>query len=120
VAPFLFGATMDLKQYFKKVREIEASIKEPYVLVSSLETPDGGKAGVISEVTRAVAATIIAEGRAALTTEEEAIRYAEQQSAARQAAEKALLAKRVQVAIIAEPSQQNESLGNTKSSVPKK
>ena len=111
---------MDLKQYFRKVREIEAGIREPYVLISSLETPDGGKPGIVSEVSRAIAAKTIAEGRAALATEEEAKRYTETQIAAKQAAEKALLAKRLQLAIIAEPGQQGDPSGNVKNSIPKK
>ncbi len=111
---------MDLKQYFRKMREIEASIKEPYVLISSLETPDGGKPGVVCEVSRAIAAKIIAEGRAMLATEQQAKAYTEKQAAARQAAEKAALASRVQVAIITEPAQQSEPAGSDKNSSSKK
>ena len=94
---------MDLKQYFRKLREVEATINEPYPLVCSLETSDGGKPGIISEVPREVAAKMIVEGRAALATEAEKERYHEAQAAAKAAAEKAEMAKRVQVAILAEP-----------------
>lgn len=111
---------MDLKQYFRKMREIEASIKEPYVLVCSLETPDGGKAGLISEVSREMAARIIAEGRATLATEGEAKRYSEEQIAAKQAVARALLAKRLQVAIISEPGHQSDPSGSAKATVPRK
>lgn len=93
---------MDLKQYFKKLREVEASLIHPYLLVVSLETPDGGKPGLISEVSRHVAAKMIIEGRAILATEKEEKLYREQQAVAKKAAEKAELAKRVQVAIITE------------------
>jgi hypothetical protein len=93
---------MDLKQYFRKLREIEANIAEPYVLISSLETADGGRPGVVSEVSRAIAAKLIAEGRAVLAGEEEIRRFTEEQAAAKKAAEKAELAKRVHVAILAE------------------
>ena len=34
---------MDLKQYFRKIRQVEAGLIETFPLVVSLETPDGGK-----------------------------------------------------------------------------
>ena len=94
---------MDLKQYFRKMREIESTIAESYPLVVSLETPDGGKAGMVTEVSRLNAAKMIIEGRALLASEGEKEAYRNQQAAARKAAEKAELAKRVQVAIFADP-----------------
>lgn len=94
---------MDLKQYFRKLREIEASLSDAYVLVVSKETPDGGKAGLVSEVSREVAAKMIIEGRAVLATEKDEKTYREQQICAKKAAEKADLARRVQVAILTEP-----------------
>ena len=36
---------MDLKEFFKRIREIEATIPEVYTLVVSMTTSDGGKAG---------------------------------------------------------------------------
>lgn len=94
---------MDLKQYFRKMREIESTITEPYALVVSLDTPDGGKAGMVTEVSRLNAARMIIEGRALMASESEKEAYLSQQAAARKAAEKAELAKRVQVAILADP-----------------
>lgn len=91
---------MDLKLYFRKKREIEQSISEPFPVVISLETPDGGKAGILTEVSRANAALMIIEGRAVLANEAEKTAYFERQAALRNAAEKAELAKRVQVAIL--------------------
>ena len=101
------------------MREIEATITEPFVLVSSLETSDGGKSGILSEVSRGIAAKVIAEGRAVLASEVEIRRYADEQAAARKAAEKAELAKRLQVAILAEPAQSEEA-SQPKASTPKK
>ncbi len=91
---------MDLKQYFRKMREIESNISEPFPVVVSLETPDGGKAGMLTEVSRFNAAKMIIEGRALLANEREKAAYQEQQAALRSAAHKAELAKRVQVAIL--------------------
>ena len=93
---------MDLKQYFRKIRQVEASLTEKYPIIVSLETPDGGKPGMVSETTRETAARLIVEGRAVLASEEEKEMYRAQQLCARQAAEKAELARRVQVAIISD------------------
>ena len=93
---------MDLKQYFRKMREIEATIVDPYVMIVSLETPDGGKAGMVTEVSRLSAAKMIIEGRAILANENQKEAYMAQQEAARKAAEKAELSKRLQVAILAD------------------
>jgi hypothetical protein len=93
---------MDVKQYYRKIHEVEAGLTEPYPIVVSVETADGGKAGVVSEVSRAVAAKMIVEGCAVLASRAEKERYFEQQVAARKAAEKAELARRVRVAIISD------------------
>ena len=94
---------MEVKQYYRKVREIRDSFTEIFPLIVSLETPDGGKAGLVSEVSREIAAKMIVEGRAKLASDKEKAAYKEQQVAAKKAAEKAALAKRIQVAIIADP-----------------
>ena len=94
---------MDLKKYFRKIHEIEATIDEAQTLVSSLETSDGGKAGIISEVSRSVAAKMIVEGSAALASKAEREQYLEQQAAARSAVKQAELAKRLHVTIVSDP-----------------
>lgn len=91
---------MDLRQYFRKLREIEESLTESYPVVVSLETSDGGKAGALCEVPRSIAAKMILERRAALASVEQKELFLQQQETARKAAEKAELARRVQVAII--------------------
>lgn len=93
---------MDLKQYFRKVRQVEAGLNERFPLVVSLETPDGGKPGLVSEISREEAAKMIVEGRAVLASDEERELYRQQQAHAKQAAEKAEFGKRVQIAIISE------------------
>ena len=94
---------MDLKQYFRKIRQIEATLVDRFPLVVSLETPDGGRSGLISEIPRAEAAKMIVEQRAVLASEEEKELYRHQQACAKEAAEKTELAKRVQIAIVSEP-----------------
>jgi len=94
---------MDVKHYYRKIREIENSLSEPYVLVISLETADGGKAGVASEVTRSVAAKLIVEGRAVVANDTEKETYRTRQAQAQKIAHQNELSRRVQVAIIADP-----------------
>ena len=112
---------MDVRQYYRKLRDIEANISEAYPLVVSLETADGGRPGVVSEVSRYVAAKLILEGRAVVATEREKLAYLEQQATAKKASYKADLARRVQVAIIADSDvdaactgQKNGDLGSGK------
>jgi len=62
---------MDVRIFFQKVRQIEAAIIRPHAVVMSLDTPDGGKAGVMTEVSRLAAARLVAENKARLASEEE-------------------------------------------------
>lgn len=96
---------MDLRQYFRKIREIEANIADRDVFVTSLETADGGKAGVVTEVPREIAARMIAEGRAQLSTKTEKEQFLESQKTARLAAQRAELAQKLQVTILPEGDQ---------------
>ena len=59
---------MDLRAYYQKVRDMESKIPGPYALVESIATPDGGKAGMLTEVPRRVAAKMIVDGTAKLAT----------------------------------------------------
>ncbi len=91
---------MDVRQYYRKLREIESGITEQYVLVSSLETSDGGKPGIISEVSREQAARLIVEGRVTLASDGERKAYISKQAADKRAIEKADAARRLQVTIV--------------------
>jgi hypothetical protein len=62
---------MDLRGYYEKIRDMESKIVEMFTVIVSLETPDGGKAGTTTEVSRALAAKMIVEGLARLATAEE-------------------------------------------------
>jgi hypothetical protein len=84
------------------LEEIEATMTQPYQTVVSLETSDGGKPGLIAEVSRANAAKLVTEGRAVLATEEQKVEFAASQKSAREAVEQAEMARRVQVAILSE------------------
>ena len=91
---------MDLKIFYQKLRQIEASIAEAHVVVVSHETPDGGRAGVRTEVPRAVAAKMIAEGRARLAQADEAKEFHDQKAEAKRLADQSAAANRMHVTVV--------------------
>lgn len=91
---------MDLRSYYRKVRDAEATLTEEHVVMVSLETSEGGKAGVRTEMPRAIAAKLIAEVRARVATEQEAREFHEANRESREAHEESEAAKRVQVMMI--------------------
>jgi hypothetical protein len=62
---------MDLRQYYLAIQTIEETIKDNPVVVVSAATADGGRAGILSEVTSHTAARLIVEGKAVLATKEQ-------------------------------------------------
>jgi hypothetical protein len=93
---------MEITAFYKKVREIEATIERREALIVSLETADGGRAGVRSEAPRAVAAKLMAEGRARLATPEEEKEYRERAAEALREAEQAAITNRMQIAVLSD------------------
>ena len=59
---------MDLRGYYQKIKEVESKIADAFAVIVSLESPDGGKAGAQTEVTRSLAARMIVNGLARLAT----------------------------------------------------
>jgi hypothetical protein len=62
---------MDLRVYYRKIREAEQTIDSDFPVVVSLETSDGGRGGITTEVPRSIAAKMFVEGKARLATLEE-------------------------------------------------
>ena len=91
---------MDLRGYYRKVREAEAALSGEHFVMVSLATSEGGKAGVRTEAPRAIAARLIAEGRAYVATDEEAREFHEAIREARAKYEDEEIARRVQVMVI--------------------
>jgi hypothetical protein len=91
---------MDLRAFYSKVRETEASLPSPQVVVVSLATPDGGKPGVLTEVPTPIAARMIVEGSARRATDADAASFHEQHETARQAAEHAAQVSKLQVVVV--------------------
>jgi len=82
------------------MRETEAAMPSPQVVMVSLATPDGGKPGIVTEVPTPIAARMVVEGSARQATESEATAFRERHAAARQAAEEAVIASKVQVVVL--------------------
>jgi hypothetical protein len=93
---------MDLKVYYQKIRELEQSFKDPYPVVVSQETPEGGVAGVMTEVPGHIAARMIVEGQARLSSEPEAQEFLELKAGAKQTADEIAASKRMQVTVVSE------------------
>jgi hypothetical protein len=94
------GDIVDLRTYFRKIRDVESSLTSPYVVVLSMETSDGGKPGVLSEVTRHVAAHQIAEGRSRQATDEEAEAFHKNNREVKQASDDAAAFNRMQIVVV--------------------
>jgi hypothetical protein len=91
---------MDMRVYYAKIREKEDELREDSVVVLSLETADGGRAGVPTEVSRRNAAKLLVEGRAALATEEEAQNFRQAIKEAKTAADEREAARRMEFTLI--------------------
>jgi hypothetical protein len=93
---------MDLKAYYRKVREIEASIDAEFPVIKSIATEDGGQAGQLTEVTPAIAARMIHDGIAEVATAEEAAAFRKRAEEARTEEEQRCRAAEVQFTILSE------------------
>ena len=93
---------MDLRVFYKQMRELEASIETAYVVIASRETPDGGKADVLTEAPRALAAKLVVQGKARLATAEEAAAFHAKAEEQRKLAAQEPAAGRVQLAVLPE------------------
>ena len=93
---------MDLKVYYDKIRELEQSFQSAYPVVVSLETPDGGTPGVMTEAPPRIAAKMIVEGRARLADDLEAMEFEEQKMEAKRVADHLQASARMQVTVVSE------------------
>jgi hypothetical protein len=93
---------MDVRAFYQKMREAEATMAGEHVVVISLATPDGGKAGVRTEVAREDAARMIVEQRARLADPDEAEEYRRGVREVRERADQAAAAERLQVTIVSD------------------
>lgn len=93
---------MDLKGYYRKIREAEARLEDEYPILRSRATEEGGKAGRLVEVTRPVAARMVVDGIAELAGAEEAAEYRAESVRAREQEQERRRAEQIQFTILAE------------------
>jgi hypothetical protein len=91
---------MDLRTWYKKVRDAEADLTGEHFVMVSLATSEGGKEGVRTEVPRSIAARLIAEGRGRVASDEETLEFREANRLALEQHKQEEAAKRVQVMVI--------------------
>ena len=93
---------MDLKVYYRKLREIEKGLAGEHVVVKSLATPDGGVEGRLTEVGRSLAAKLIADGLAVLAEEAESALFHERAADEKKQEEQKRAAGKIQFAVLSE------------------
>ncbi len=93
---------MDLRAYYRRIREVERSLDDEYPVVKSLATEDGGKDGRLVEVSRAVAARMITDGIAKKASAKESQTLRVRVAEAREKEEKRRRAELVQFTVISE------------------
>ena len=96
------GIEMDLRAYYRKIREAEAMIGEEFPVVRSLATEEGGKDGHLTEVPRATAARMLTDGIAEVATPEETRAFRAQIKEARKREEERQKASRIQFTVLSE------------------
>ncbi len=93
---------MDLRSYYHQIRERATELRGEFLVVASLATPDGGKAGVLTEVTRQQAAKLIVERRARPATEEETQEFLQEKKERHRAAEEQVAASRLHLTVVSD------------------
>lgn len=91
---------MDLQAYYKKIRTLEEGLGNPFAVLVSLATPDGGREGVCTEVPRRTAARMIVDGAARMATVEEAQEFQALMAEAKRQADQQAAASRMQFTVI--------------------
>jgi len=93
---------MDLKVYYRKLREIEKSLGEEFVVVKSRATADGGMAGRLTEVVREVAARMLADGTAEAAGMAEAEAFRQQLAEEKEREEQKRASAQIQFTVLSE------------------
>ncbi len=91
---------MDVKTYYQKIRDTETTITSPFTVVISQQTDDGGKKGVLVEVSKHLAAKMVVEGSAQLASASQSAAFQQAQEAACRAVEDAAAAAKVEVTMV--------------------
>jgi hypothetical protein len=103
---------MNLNNYYDKIHETEQQISGDCAVIVSQETPDGGRAGVVTEAPKRVASRLIVEGAARLATTDEAAAFRSANQKAKAEADDAAAASKVQFTVIPAAELQSIKRGN--------
>ncbi len=93
---------MDLRAYYRKLREIEKDLAAEFVVVKSLATADGGVAGRLTEVARSLASKMIVEGLAVLAEKAETALFRERAVKEQKQEEQKQASAKIQFAVLTE------------------
>ncbi|HYM09899.1 MAG TPA: hypothetical protein VEU62_04170 [Bryobacterales bacterium] len=93
---------MDLKAYYRKLRDTEKSLRDEFVVLKSRATADGGVAGRLTEVTRAVAAKMLVDGTADVAEKQEAEAFRQKRLEEKEQEEQKRVAAKVQFTVLTE------------------
>ena len=91
---------MDLRIYYQKIRDERGKIADEFPVVVSHETPDGGKSGAMTEVTRDLAAKLLVDGAAHVANKVEAAEFRQRQADMKAAADQERAASKVQLTVV--------------------
>ncbi len=91
---------MNLRTYYQKIRNIDQALVEPFVVLESNETADGGKEGLLTEVPRQLAAKMIADGRARLAAEQAVREFHEKKAEAKRTADHETITNKMQMMLV--------------------
>jgi len=90
---------MESREFFRRARKLAAEIGKPFVVVSSKETSDGGRAGVLTYVSAQTAARLIVKDLAELATPQQTAAYFEADQQRRTLFEAEQMRHRIHVAL---------------------
>ena len=93
---------MDLRGYYRKLREIERGLPDEYVVVRSLATADGGIAGRLTEVARGVAARMVTDGMAETAGPDEVQAFRKELAEQKKREDQKRAATQIQFAVLSE------------------
>lgn len=94
---------MNLRTYYQNVRRIREGLPEPYTLLTSLSSPNGGKEGVVTEVETSLAARMIADLAARPATDEEIAAHRAECELLRAEAKEDELRSKLRVTLVSDP-----------------
>ena len=91
---------MNLRAYYQNIREVERTLVEPFAVLVSHATPDGGKDGVLIEVPAQLAAKMIADGRAHLANPDEAKAFRHKTAEAKRVVDEEAMVNKMQITVV--------------------